>query len=56
MKDLKVVSGEQSINREDLSDEFKNVVSLEATSNTKEIFYLVVEYLVLKKEKYRRKW
>lgn len=35
MKDLKVVSGKQSINREDLSDEFKNVVSLEATSNTK---------------------
>ncbi|HEO7361861.1 TPA: ABC transporter permease, partial [Streptococcus agalactiae] len=35
LKDLKVVSGEQSINREDLSDEFKNVVSLEATSNTK---------------------
>lgn len=34
LKDLKVVSGEQSINREDLSDEFKNVVSLEATSNT----------------------
>ena len=35
LKDLKVVSGKQSINREDLSDEFKNVVSLEATSNTK---------------------
>ncbi|HEN3032175.1 TPA: ABC transporter permease, partial [Streptococcus agalactiae] len=33
LKDLKVVSGKQSINREDLSDEFKNVVSLEATSN-----------------------
>lgn len=34
-KDAKVVSGEQRINREDLSDEFKNVVSLEATNNTK---------------------
>ena len=35
LKDDKVVSGEQRINREDLSDEFKNVVSLEATNNTK---------------------
>ena len=35
LKDAKVVSGEQRINREDLSDEFKNVVSLEATNNTK---------------------
>ena len=35
LKDAKVVSGEQIINREDLSDEFKNVVSLEATNNTK---------------------
>ena len=35
LKDAKVVSGEQKINREDLSDEFKNVVSLEATNNTK---------------------
>ena len=34
LKDAKVVSGEQRINREDLSDEFKNVVSLEATNNT----------------------
>lgn len=51
LKDAKVVSGEQRINREDLSDEFKNVVSLEATNNTKEIFYLVVEYLQLKKVK-----
>ena len=33
LKDAKVVSGEQRINREDLSDEFKNVVSLEATRN-----------------------
>lgn len=33
LKDAKVVSGEQRINREDLSDEFKNVVSLEATNN-----------------------
>lgn len=35
LKDAKVVSGEQKINREDISDEFKNVVSLEATNNTK---------------------
>ena len=35
LKDAKVVSGEQRINREYLSDEFKNVVSLEATNNTK---------------------
>ena len=35
LKDAKVVSGEQRINREDLSDELKNVVSLEATNNTK---------------------
>ena len=35
LKDAKVVSGEQRINREDLSDEFKNVVSLEATNNAK---------------------
>lgn len=35
LKDAKVVSGEQRINREDLSDEFKNIVSLEATNNTK---------------------
>ncbi|HDN2349637.1 TPA: ABC transporter permease, partial [Clostridioides difficile] len=35
LKDAKVVSGEQRINREDLSDKFKNVVSLEATNNTK---------------------
>lgn len=35
LKDAKVVSAEQRINREDLSDEFKNVVSLEATNNTK---------------------
>ena len=35
LKDAKVVSGEQRINREDLSDQFKNVVSLEATNNTK---------------------
>ena len=35
LKDAKVVSGKQKINREDLSDEFKNVVSLEATNNTK---------------------
>ena len=34
LKDAKVVSGEQRINREDLSDEFKNVVSFEATNNT----------------------
>lgn len=35
LKDAKVVSGEQRINREDLSGEFKNVVSFEATNNTK---------------------
>ena len=35
LKDAKVVSGEQRINSEDLSDEFKNVVSFEATNNTK---------------------
>ena len=35
LKNAKVVSGEQRINREDLSDEFKNVVSFEATNNTK---------------------
>ena len=35
LKDAKVISGEQKINREDLSDEFKNVVSFEATNNTK---------------------
>ncbi len=35
LKDAKVVSGEQRINRDDLSDKFKNVVSLEATNNTK---------------------
>lgn len=34
LKDAKAVSGEQKINREDLSDEFKNVVSFEATNNT----------------------
>ena len=33
LKDAKVVSGEQIINREDLSDEFKNVVSFEANSS-----------------------
>ena len=32
LKGAKVVSGEQKINREDLSDKFKNVVSLEATN------------------------
>ena len=51
LKDAKVVSGEQRINRDDLSDEFKNVVSLEATNNTKRNIYLVVEYLQLKKVK-----
>lgn len=35
LKDAKVVSGEQRINRDDLSEEFKNVVSIEATNNTK---------------------
>lgn len=35
LKNAKVVSGEQRINRDDLSDEFKNVVSLQATNNTK---------------------
>ena len=35
LKDAKVVSGEQKINREELSDKFKNVVSFEATNNTK---------------------
>ena len=35
LKGAKVVSGEQKINREDLSDKFKNVVSFEATNNTK---------------------
>ena len=54
LKDAKVVSGEQRINREDLSDEFKNVVSLEATNNTKRNILFVVEYLQLKKVKYRR--
>lgn len=34
-KDAKVVTGEQRINREDLSDEYSNVLSLEATNNTK---------------------
>lgn len=34
-KDAKVVTGEQRINREDLSDEYNNVLSLEATNNTK---------------------
>ncbi|OFU49640.1 ABC transporter permease [Aerococcus sp. HMSC10H05] len=34
LKDAKAVSGEQKIKREDLSDEFKNVVSFEATNNT----------------------
>ena len=51
LKDAKVVSGEQRINREDLSDEFKNVVSLEATNNTKRNILLVAEYLQLKKVK-----
>ena len=40
LKDAKVVSGEQRINREDLSDEFKNVVSLEATNNTKRNIFI----------------
>lgn len=40
LKDAKVVSGEQRINREDLSDEFKNVVSLEATNNTKKKYFI----------------
>lgn len=35
VKEAKVVSGEQKINRDDLSDEFKNVVSLVATNSTK---------------------
>ena len=35
LKDAKVVSGEQRINREDISGELKNVVSFEATNNTK---------------------
>ena len=35
LKDAKVVSGDHRITREDLSDEFKNVVSFEATNNTK---------------------
>ena len=35
VNDAKVVDGEQKINRDDLSDEFKNVVSVEATNNTK---------------------
>ena len=35
LKDAKVVSGEQKINREDISGELKNVVSFEATNNTK---------------------
>ena len=35
LKDAKLVSGEQRINSEDLSDQFKNVVSFEATNNTK---------------------
>ncbi|MGY3776981.1 ABC transporter permease [Helcococcus sueciensis] len=34
-KDAKVVTGEQRINREDLSDELSNVLALEATNNTK---------------------
>lgn len=34
-KDAKVVTGEQRINREDLSDELSNVLTLEATNNTK---------------------
>ena len=38
LKDAKVVSGEQRINREDLSDEFKNVVSFEATNIVHEEF------------------
>lgn len=35
LKHIKVVSGEQKINREDLSEELKNLVSLAATNNTK---------------------
>lgn len=35
VKDAKVVSGEQKINRDDLSDEFKNVVSFVASNSTK---------------------
>ena len=51
LKGAKVVSGEQKINREDLSDEFKNVVSLEATNNTKRNILFNSEVLQLKKVK-----
>ena len=51
LKDAKVVSGEQRINREDLSDEFKNVVSLEATNNTKRNILFNSEVFTIKEGK-----
>ena len=38
LKDAKVVSGEQRINREDLSDEFKNVVSLDLKQSSTSLY------------------
>ena len=51
LKDAKVVSGEQRINREDLSDEFKNVVSFEATNNTKRNILFSSRVFTIKKGK-----
>ena len=51
LKDAKVVSGEQIINREDLSDEFRMLFHLKLQIILKEIFYLVVECLQLRKVK-----
>ena len=51
LKDAKVVSGEQRINREDLSDEFKNVVSFEATNNTKRNILFSSRVFTIKEEK-----
>lgn len=51
LKGAKVVSGEQKINREDLSDKFKNVVSLEATNNTKRNILFNSEVFTIKEGK-----
>ena len=51
LKDAKVVSGEQRINREDLSTNLRMLFHSKLQIILKEIFYLVVEYLQLKKVK-----
>lgn len=41
---IKVVDGTQLIERDDLSDEYKNMLSVEATNNSEKIIYLVVAF------------